>query len=309
MIKNFKKELNAIKSSENINDKLVIFSIYDQFSNCVLGIPDDRVLMRYVPFMEKAFELVAVDLNLKGNVKVNAKEFMKVYFSTLKHSILSSMSPVASIISLFENNLDYFIEPCKYVNVIDGFESIPLDAKVKIMAEFREYINNIDFTTTELYGEASSRELRDSILNMLLAKLEEYLKDSLNKGVKPDKLTNNLKDTMMTSTKEYLINKFKNGEFGFENVEDEAAKKFFTSFNDIEQKIMLMGAIYEISGYDKSSEKERMEEICELLNISTAKYIEASRAIGIRYLTVIGNTVYKFDNETFDGDTLNRRKK
>ncbi len=309
MIKNFKKELNAIKSSENINDKLMIFALYNEFYNCVSGSLDDRFLICYVPFMKKTFELVAASFNLKGNVKVNAKEFMKVYFSMLKCSELSSMSPVKSIISLFENELDSFIETSKYVNVIDKFESIPLDTKVKLMAEFREYINNMYVTTIELYGEASSKELRNSILTMLLGRLDEYLKDSLNKGVKPNKLTNNLKDAMMTSTKEYLINKLKDGEFGFENVEDEAVKKFFTSYNDIEQKIMLMCAIYAISGCDKSSAKERMEEKCELLNISTAKYIEALRSICIRYSTVIDNTVYEFDDETFDGDTLNRRKK
>ena len=65
---------------------------------------------------------------------------MRVYFLILKKSRLSSMPQAKEIIKTFENELNSFIEASEYVNVIEKFNSISLDTKVNIMAQFREYV-------------------------------------------------------------------------------------------------------------------------------------------------------------------------
>ena len=312
MVKNFKKELDLISSNGQISEKLMIFSLYNEFYNDILGNADDYFGQHYAPFMEKTFELVTAGLNLQQNVSVNAEQFMKIYFGMLKKSRLSSMPQAKGIITTFENELNAFIDASEYVNIIEQFESISLDTKVSIMAEFREYINNMFLTTIQLYGEESSKELRHNILDMLSIKLGEYLKDSLSQGISLNDLTINLKTTMMMSTKDYLMNKLQNGEFGFEGIQDEETKKFFDSFSEIEQKIWLMGAIYGIAGYDqndKSKDAEKIEEMCQLLGISKFKYTRIAISMGIHSLKVMKKAMDEIDVETFDEDSPKPKRK
>lgn len=311
MIKNFKSELDLVNSNKNISEKLMIFSLYNEFYNDVLGSAGDYFIKKYEPFMKKTFELVVASLNSQENVNVNAEQFMRAYFKMLKKSRLSSMPQVKGIIITFEKELNDFIDASEYANVIEQFESIPLVAKVNIMIHFREYINNMYLTTIELYGEKNSKELRHNILDMLSIRLGEYLKDGLNQGVDSTNLTDNLKPVMMTSTKDYLMNKLKNGEFGFEDIQDEDVKEFFANFNETEQKIWLIGAIYAIAGYDKndkSKEKEKIEEICKLLGISKFKYTKIAISMGIRFLKVMNKAMNEVDDETFD-DYFSKKKK
>lgn len=309
MIKNFKKELELINSNNCINEKLMIFSLYNEFYNDILGHADDYFIQHYAPFMEKTFELVVVGLNLQDNISVSAEQFMRVYFQMLKKSRLSSMPQAKGIIKTFENELNSFIEASEYVNVIEKFNSISLDTKVNIMAQFREYINNMFLTTIDLYGEKNSKGLRHSILDMLSIKLEEYLKDSLEKGYNENDITSNLKPTMMVITKDYLMDKLRNGDTSLIDFEDEAAKQFFDSFKEIEQKIWLMGLIYGIADYDKSKDNEKIKEMCELLGISKLKYTKIALSIGIRSIKMMKKAMNEIDTETFDGDLPVKRKK
>lgn len=309
MIKNFKKELELINSNNCINEKLMIFSLYNEFYNDILGHADDYFIQHYAPFMEKTFELVVAGLNLQDNISVSVEQFMRVYFQMLKKSRLSSMPQAKGIIKTFENELNSFIEASEYVNVIEKFNSISLDTKVNIMAQFREYINNMFLTTIDLYGEKNSKGLRHSILDMLSIKLEEYLKDSLEKGYNENDITSNLKPTMMVITKDYLMDKLRNGDTSLIDFEDEAAKQFFDSFKEIEQKIWLMGLIYGIADYDKSKDNEKIKEMCELLGISKLKYTKIALSIGIRSIKMMKKAMNEIDTETFDGDLPVKRKK
>lgn len=304
MIKNFRKELDLVSSNNQISEKLMIFSLYNEFYNNIMGHSDDSLIQYYSSFMEKTFELIVAGLNLQENTSVNAKQFMKVYFKTLK----STMPFAKDIIMTFERKLNSLIDANGYVNVIEKFDSIPLDTKVNIMVHFREYINSMYVTTIDLCGEENSKELRHNILEMLSTKLEEYLKDSLNKGIDSVSIIDNLKDILVAYTKEYLMNKLKNDEFGLNVFQDETTKHFFASFNEIEQKIWLMGMVYAIAGYDKndkSRENEKIEEMCKFLGISKFKYTKIAISMGISSIKVMNEMEF----ETFDGNFQKKRKK
>ena len=312
MIKNFKKELELINSNNCINEKLMIFSLYNEFYNDILGHADDYFIQYYAPFMEKTFELVVAGLNLQDNISVSAEQFMRIYFQMLKISRLSSMPQAKGIIKTFENELNSCIEASEYVNVIEKFNLISLDTKVNIMAQFREYINNMFLTTIDLYGEENSKGLRHSILDMLSIKLEEYLKDSLEKGYNEKDIINNLKPAMMVVTKDHLMNQLRNGDTSLIDFPDEETKQFFGSFKEIEQKIWLMGAIYGIAGYDrndKSKNDEKIKEMCEFLGISKLKFIKIALSMGIRSIKMMKKAMNEIDTETFDGDLPVKRNK
>jgi len=311
MIKNFKKEIELISSNDRISEKLMIFSLYNEFYNSILGSADEYFIEHYVPFMEKTFESVAASMNLQENVNLNTEQFMRVYFQLLKKSRMSAMPQVKGTVEYFENELNSFIERMGYVEVIEKFDSIPLSSKVDIMTQFREFINNMFRTTIELYGEESSKELRHNILDMLSDKLEQYLNDSLNQNVNTVNFSYNLKPMMMTSTKKYLMEKLRNGEFGFNGIKEEA-RDFFTSFNELEQKIWLLGAIYGIAGYDKNDktkDNEKIAEICELLGISKFKYKKTAISMAFRSIKTMKKAMDETEIETLDGEYTKKHRK
>ncbi len=273
MIKCFKKELDSISFNDKINEKLMIFSLYNEFYNYMLSASDDSFIEHYGPFMENTFELVGKELNLKENESINAIQFMEIYLQTLSRGKLSSMSQVESVITTFKGRLNEFMVASGYVNVIEQFESIPLDVKVGIMAQFRQYINNMFCNAVLLYGEENSKDLRFNILDMLSVKLEYYLKKSVHPNSNLDSLSYNLKSAMVSYTKEYLMGKLENSEFEFVNIQHESTRKFFPTLNKTEQKIWLMEEIYSISGYDESNTDEKIGEICNLLKISKVEYM------------------------------------
>ena len=312
MIKNFKKELELISSNDRISEKLMIFSLYNEFYNSILGTADDYFIEHYAPFMEKTFELVASSMNLQENLNLNAEQFMRVYFQLLKKSRMSAMPQAKGTVEYFENELNYFIERMGYVEVIEHFDSIPLNSKVDIMTQFREFINNMFRTTIELYDEESSKGLRHNILDMLTNKLRQYLNDSLNQEINTVNICSNLKPMMMTSTKEYLMEKLRNDEFGFNGIKEEEARDFFASFSELEQKIWLMGAIYGIAGYDKndkSKEDEKIAEMCELLDISILKYTRTAISMAFRSIKIMRKAMKETEIETLDGEYTKKRRK
>ena len=312
MIKNFKKELELINSNNCINERLMIFLLYTELYNDILGHADDYFIQHYAPFMEKTFELVVARLNLQDNISVNAKQFMKLYLQMLKKSGLSSLPQAKKSTKTFENKLNSFIEDSEYVNVIEKFNSISLDTKVNIMAQFREYINNMFFTVIDLYGEENSKGLRHSILDMLSIKLGEYLIDSLEKGYNENDIISNLKPTLMVNTKYYLMNQLKNGGTSLIDFQDEETRTFFGSFKEVEQKIWSMGAIYDIAGYDKndkSKEAEKIKEICELLGISKLKYIKIVLRMVTHSIKMMKKAMNETDAEAIDENLSVKRRK
>ncbi len=309
MIKNFTEELELMNSNNCINEKLMVFSLYNEFYNDILAHIDDNNINYYAPLMEKSFDLVVAVLNLQNNINVNAKQFMNLYLEVLNKSRFSSMPQTKGIIKTYKNELNSFIEANEYVNVIDKFNTISLDTKVNVMAQFREYINNMFITTINLYGEENSKDLRFNILDMQSTKLEEYLKDSIEKGNNENDIINNLKSTMAINTKDYLKNKLRNGDNSLKNFEDESFKQFFNDFNEIEQKIWLMGTIYGIANYNQAKDKEKIEEICELVGISKLQYTKTALSIGIRSVKMMKKNYNEINSETNDSDLSTKRKR
>lgn len=303
MIKNFKEEIDLISKNDKITDKTLIIEAYTNFYNSTLGfLPADNpnTIEYYEAVLKNTFKMVVSLISLQEKASYDAKQFMTIYFKILESSI-----PFAKdIIMIFEREMNSLTAANEYANVIDKFASIPLDIKLSIMAHFREYINSMSLMTINLCGEEDSQELRHDILEMLSVKLEEYLKDGLNKGIDFANLIDNLKAKLTVYTKDYLMNKLKNGEFGIKDFQDETVKNFLVSCNENEQKIWLMGMVYAIAGYDKndkSQEEEKVREICKLLGISKLRYIVTTISMAIHVLKAM-------KSEEFDVNPPKRSK-
>jgi hypothetical protein len=114
---------------------------------------------------------------------------------------------------------------------------------------------------------------------------------------------------MAINTKDYLKNKLRNGDNSLKNFEDESFKQFFNDFNEIEQKIWLMGTIYGIANYNQAKDKEKIEEICELVGISKLQYTKTALSIGIRSVKMMKKNYNEINSETNDSDLSTKRKR
>lgn len=290
MKKNFDEEIKFIASNDIVSEKLMTLSLYNEFCNSIIASIDERIRAIDVEYvMTSIFRATIFYINLKGD-EINAQQFMKDYFSMFKTCNLSMLTQVKNKTELFENDLDLFADKMQYIKVIEQFDSIPLTSKVEIMVQFRKLINDMYCMAIELLGENSSKTLRHNILDVLSNKLEQYLEENLKQDDNIDNISNNLKTMMMTSIKEYLIEKLRDGNFDFNNIEQKEMRDFFANFNELEQKISLMNIIYAIAGYDKNDElqnKEKISEICKYLGISELLYIKTEVTIMLKAKNIV----------------------
>ena len=107
---------------------------------------------------------------------------------------------------------------------------------------------------------------------------------------------------MSVNTKDYLKNKLRNEDASLINFKDESFKQIFNTFNEKEQKIWLMGAIYNIADYDQAKDKEKIEEICELVGISKLQYTKTALSMGIRFVNMAKKTCNEMNNETINNN-------
>lgn len=288
MVLNLNKEIKLVESNESIKEKLMIISLYNEFHNAILSSNDEFLESHYISLMEETFESVVNSLKTSEKKNITAKQFMKFYFKSLKNDPLSGLSQPCKTIKIFEDNLDLFIKSSEYVNAIDKFDTISFAGKVDIMSQFRDYLNDVFLNLVDLYGEEKSEDLRQSILIELSNKVEDFIKDSIDKGYTETIITKFTKPAMKIITKDYLMNQLKNNDTTLIDLQDEKTKKLLSNFKELEKKIFAMGMIYKISGYNSADKKEiRSDDISEVLGISKLRFKAAAFLAGIKTIKMI----------------------
>lgn len=283
MINDFNKELYLINSNNCIIEKLMVYLLYDEFKKEIIFDLDDYSIKNFLYVMEKTFESIAVRFNAENN-NIDAEQFMKFYFEMLKKNVLYDTTLVNKNINKFKKKIKLIINDNGYINII---EKMPISffAKYNIMIQFKEYIDKVYSTIIYYYGEISSNDLKINVFNMLSISLENHLNDCIRNGYTEQDIINNLKDILISFTKNYFVKEMINDKSSLNNFNDNSYKLFFNSLKDFEQKLVLYGVICDISGYDyfnKSIKENQTKEICKLLNISELKFKLTALSLSIR---------------------------
>ena len=300
MKKDYKKELELINSNKRISERLMIIGLYNEFYNEIVNNTEDNFIKHYASFMEKTFEIAAIGLEKNEKLSVNAKQFMEIFFEILKKNRLSNMSPAYEIIEKYEKEIKASSDKFEYVNIIDKTDSISIDEKINIMLEFKEFIDNMNEKANFTFGKKNTKDLREKLLHLQIDKLKEFLKE--NNTIKNN---DNLKEVMMTSTKEYLIKRLINPEDGLKDIQDNNMNEFLSKFNETEKKLWLIGIIYGISGYDrndKKNEEKIIEEICQTLGITKMRYKALGLKMEIKYYNIMKKEFDELRKEDDDED-------
>lgn len=290
MENNLKKQVELVDSSNNINDKLLLISLYYEFDNyitVVLG--DDEESKGYVHAIEKGFEFI---INCVSDRRINmnnssfsAVELMDCYLS----SLLKADAPenVKLCIVAFKNELYFLIRGMRHVKHIEKFDSLSLQEQSDIVVKFREYINNASYSAMTFYEDNKSREIDFWMIRTLELKLNEYLEDCKAKNIPSSMIKDNLNKVLRETAKKYLLEQIKAGNLGMNGLR-ENYQNYISSFNDTEQKLWLAGIAYDISGCrinSKEQETERAKEICETIDIDESDYIKATYSMATRLLS------------------------
>lgn len=295
MIKNFRKELSLIGNNKRITEKLMVIAIYNEFYNDILEATNGSE--EYTTIIEKTFETTIRYFNTHRTRNVDAKRFMKVYFSIIRENELFSKHPINAVINTIESQLNDYNNVMSFVNVIDNFDELLLDHKINIMLEYREYANELLNSINDMFGYNTVKgcELRYSVLSVLKKRLANYLNHCKQNNITPTKISSYLKVNMMKSIKNLLLQKFADRTLGIEHIQDNNIVDFLDEFRDLEQDIWFTEYIYEITGcnkYAKLLNFDKTKEICEFLGISKLRYALSNISMGLHSLSA----AYKLNN-------------
>lgn len=265
-----------------------MISLYYEFDNYITGVlGDDEESNGYVHAIENGFEFIIKCVSDRrinmNNSSFSAVELMDYYLSTLfKNNNIPDA--VKLCIVAFKNELYFLIRGMRYVKHIEKFDSLSLQEQSDIMIKFREFINNASYSAMTFYEDNKSREIDFWMIRTLELKLNEYLEDCKAKNIPSSMIKDNLNKVLRETAKKYLLEQTKAGNLGMDGLR-ENYQNYISSFNDIEQKLLLVGIAYDISGCrinSKEQETERTKEICETVGIDELEYLKTTYSMAIR---------------------------
>ena len=118
----FQDEINLLSESQNITDKLTLFSLYQDLYLILISTVeemDTELAQKYSKILTEMFKM---HLILTKNVKkdINAKIIMKLYLKKISQFQFSNVSPLKEMISIYQENLDEMFEKFDFINLIEN---------------------------------------------------------------------------------------------------------------------------------------------------------------------------------------------
>ena len=289
-MKDLNKEVELLDSCNRIKDKLMILSLYSDFSSNALNVNYDSASLNHMEIdLEAAFSITVSGIEKSDYYYIiDLANFMKIFLDTLDYMIMFNGTREKEMINEFKNNVYDLNKLDDYVKVIDSY---PFDLKTKteIMQLYNKYLKKMNQLFVYNYGDKESVEVRNCISDMLLNKLKIYL-DECKDSNKFNYLE--LHSILKENTKNYLIKLLKITPDTFNDFNFKSNTSLYDSLNDLEKKLYLISNVYIISGYENpinSKNKEVINEICKEFNISKMSFRLSSLLITIKSMKTSNN--------------------
>lgn len=187
----------------------------------------------------------------------------------------------------------------EHENIIFKYDAVSKESKIRLALDFDSFM----YRMVPLIEETFGGKISDDVYDMLLGKLDEYLKSNLEQNVSMEELTANFEPMLRATTKEYLLEKMVKNEIRWSSDASDLSRLCSTIFDEIEQKIVMVPIIYSISGYDiedfsdVSLSDAIAEDTCKNLNISKLKYFKKSILLNARYARYVKKMAQASDVE------------
>lgn len=286
----FIRAVNSLSSNYQVHDKLMILSLYNDFYHDVLKNCTSYSESRYSFLLEDVFGAMSLGFDFPLPVTLSADDYMFQFIDFLKKfPIFQGYREIDYLIN-YRDRLPSLIESSDYVRVIDR-SSESFEKKAQILSDYQDYCNHITSIGSKLLDSEKSASLQNDLLSMIFNRLEVYC--SFGESSMP------VDEYLSLFSKEMLMSRFLDGEFGFDQLNDELKKKY-QYCSELERKILILRSIYRISK-SRNNEREKTNEICKTLGISKFKYYSIIFPMGIR-------DIDDFNDSSYDDSSVKIKK-
>ena len=290
------KEVLFLERNKFIKDKLMILSVYKEFQNLFIDLPKD-LSDRYKEETNIEFTSL-VDKIRQEEREVNAEEFLREYFKSIKSNPSFSLTPVSLMTKLFASCINQLDEEYKDVRLIDDFDYISLPDKLDLLETYRATTNSSAERVMELYGSNKTSGLLNRYNDTALEYLDDYLSynmyDHDEMNISPSALRNYITE----GSKKFFMSELNNNRFEFEDIEEPESRRAFDELSEPTKKYWLVDMVYYVSDYQIDHPKKITERINDQLN-----YMEVSPEVRnmIEYKMKIMTYKYKADEDNSKG--------
>lgn len=298
MIHDFQFDVSLLNNTRNLNNKLMVFSIYnDLYSKVVRKVSvSNQDVISCNDFLSVTFQIQLLETS-SCDEAMDCKDFVDNYIRVLdKFANFNT----GDMLNDYIINLYHIVENMSYVSIIDS-KKLDFESKTKWVSMINDHVNNVLFSVSSFYGDEESFCLKNKILNNLLISIP----DILNKNSQLSECRKLLKE----ETLKIIDNMFLNNEFDFYKFNGILGEKLTDRFDDDELSILMLGLKPTLAGYSKNDpDMKRLtgEQASKLLGMSYLKYIGKSSLVMIKSFKVLNSNVELNEEESYK--KLHKRK-
>ena len=264
------KEVLFVERNKYIKDKLMIISVYKEYQNLFVNIPDPTVSKNYVDETKEEFTSLVDKIRLEER-EVNAEEFLREYFKSIKSNPKFGLTPVSLMTKLFASGINQLNEEYKDVRLIDDFDYISLPDKLDLLETYRATTFLTTERVRELYGSNKTSGLLNRYNDTALEYLDDYLSYNMYDHDEMDINAAALRNYITEGSKKFFMSELNNNRFEFEDIEEPESRRAFDELSEPTKKYWLVDMVYYVSDYQIDHPKKITERINDQLN-----YMEVS---------------------------------
>lgn len=291
MIHDFQFDVSLLNNTRNLNDKLLIFSVYnDLYSKVVRKVAiSNQDVISCNDFLSVVFQMQLLDTS-SCDKAMDGKGFVDNYIRLLAKFSNFNIGDLLNDYSVYLNRI---VESMSYVSIIDS-KKLDFESKTKWISMLNDHINNVLFSFSSFYGDEESVCLKNKILNNLLTSIPNIL-DKSNELSECRKL---LKEETLT----IIDNMFQDDEFVFYKFNGILGEKLNGRFDNDELFILMLGLKPTLAGYSRNDpDMKRLTgmQASKLLGMSYLKYIGKSSLVMIKSFKALNSSVELKEKENY----------
>ena len=279
MIKETDYVVELLNDTKNVEGKLMFLSLYNEFYNMYFKTFGPTMLNYYESKFEETIDetLRLLSLYPYSEKKYNAISLMDEFIGYFGYKTKNNMFGLKVVAEdSYKEKIRELAKTKKHIDIIDGYD-MSLEEKTNIALTVDEYVRFSKFACSDLYNKDFADNLSASIYDNICEKLPELIEE--NKDLNDIELYTKLYKDLQYTTKDYLVEKYKNNEIDFiSEINDFTNDNIMPKYKDSDKTMASSFAIYSISGItsnnpnDKKQIRKEMSELAEKSTLETTLY-------------------------------------
>lgn len=281
---NFELELRVLEDSENIENKLMIFSLYydlyHELMNRLSSITSFfqiKDVNEYRNFLEKSMEECICSFNSKNEV-ISIETFFNEYFYLIKKHDISKIWMMNDIIDDHKKDFEQSVCDMRYVRVLETM-NLDFQTKANVIMIFKEHMNDVYWAMLDVdYDPENMMLLYHDILYTLSFLVPDLLQDPID--------LNTFQKLLKKETKRIIATKVENGVFDLFDFSNVVRTWCVDLLDEIELNVYRLRLLHFFAGYQlDDSEFETMihQDVYDKFHMSKETYITVMTSINTKF--------------------------